>query len=349
MKEVLVTPDLDVKAHSVPIPTPKEGQLLIKVIISGTNPKDWKTPKFMNYTHNPGDDIAGIVEAVGEGVTGFNKGDRVGAFHEMVTEHGSFAEYAIAWARTTFHLPDSTSFEEAATIPLAATTAALGVYRRLGLPMPWQQLQKRTPMVVYGGASAIGAFAIKFAVLSNVHPIIAIAGKGIPFVETLIDKKKGDRVIDYRKGDDFVAQELESIQAGEDGSIYAFDGVSKPSTIRNLTKLKAGQVSIAPVFNSEHKPEVMDQVPSNVHVHFTQVGHVHKVYYQPDEKDVPFDKQFGSVLYPFIGLGLKEGWFSGHPFEVVQGEPEKAIKTALSKLENNKVSAQKLLIKFAEA
>lgn len=45
---------------------------------------------------NTGDDIAGTVEAVGEDVVGFNKGDRVAAFHEMTTSHGAFAEYAIA-------------------------------------------------------------------------------------------------------------------------------------------------------------------------------------------------------------------------------------------------------------
>ena len=62
--------------------------------------------------HNSGDDIAGIIEAVGENVTEFKKGDRVAAFHEMLAPHGSFAEYAIAWAYNTFHLPKETSFEE---------------------------------------------------------------------------------------------------------------------------------------------------------------------------------------------------------------------------------------------
>ena len=76
---------------------------------------------------NTGDDIAGYVEKVGAGVTEFKVGDRVGAFHEMMTAHGSFAEYAIAWAKTTFHIPENTTFEEAATIPLAAMTAVVGL------------------------------------------------------------------------------------------------------------------------------------------------------------------------------------------------------------------------------
>jgi NADPH:quinone reductase-like Zn-dependent oxidoreductase len=45
-------------------------------------------------------------------VVGFRKGERVAAFHQMKTPHGSFAEYAIAPAHTTFRLPDGISFEE---------------------------------------------------------------------------------------------------------------------------------------------------------------------------------------------------------------------------------------------
>jgi len=60
---------------------------------------------------NSGDDIAGTVAAVGEDVYEFKPGDRVAAFHEMGTAHGSFAEYAIAHDYTTFHIPDNTSFE----------------------------------------------------------------------------------------------------------------------------------------------------------------------------------------------------------------------------------------------
>lgn len=82
----------------------------------------------------------------------------------------SFAEYAIAPADTTFHLPKNISFEEGATIPLAAATAAVGLFVRLGLPEPWTggradgkiqdaaRAQSTGPLLVYGAASAVGAF-----------------------------------------------------------------------------------------------------------------------------------------------------------------------------------------------
>jgi hypothetical protein len=111
MKEAIVAKGPKVTIHDVPIPKPGPSQVLIKVIYSGSNPKDWKRPQY-GEPHNSGDDIAGIIEAVGDRVFEFKKGDRVAAFHEMTTPHGSFAEYAIAWDYTTFPLPDKTSFEE---------------------------------------------------------------------------------------------------------------------------------------------------------------------------------------------------------------------------------------------
>jgi len=112
MKEALVSPDVSVKVVESPVPKPGPGEVLIKVVCSGFNPKDWKIPFFYKVTANSGDDVAGEVAEIGEDVFEFRPGDRVAAFHQMVTRGGSFAEYAIAPASTTFHLPKKTSFEE---------------------------------------------------------------------------------------------------------------------------------------------------------------------------------------------------------------------------------------------
>ena len=53
---------------------------------------------------------------------------------------------------------------------------------------------------MYGGATAVGAFATKLTRASNVHPIIALAGNGIAYVETLLDTSAGDAIVDYRNG-----------------------------------------------------------------------------------------------------------------------------------------------------
>lgn len=113
MKQAFVDKTVTVAVRDTEVPAPQPGQVLIRVVVSGTNPKDWKVARWRPESPplNQGDDIAGYVESVGEGVVGFKKGDKVGAFHEMMAPYGSYGEYAIAWEHTTFHLTAKTSFE----------------------------------------------------------------------------------------------------------------------------------------------------------------------------------------------------------------------------------------------
>lgn len=79
----------------------------IKLTISRKRPEYWGA----KGTGNQGDDHSGVVYEVGEGVTEFRPGDRVAAMHEGKQPGGSYAEYGVSWAYTTFRLPDNTSFE----------------------------------------------------------------------------------------------------------------------------------------------------------------------------------------------------------------------------------------------
>ena len=111
MKEALVNIGPKVRIVESPIPVPEADQVVTKVIVSGSNPKDWKHPAFTKQELNQGDDIAGVVHAVGSNVVEFKPGDRVAAFHQMRTPGGSYAEYALSWSHTTFHIPKKTTFE----------------------------------------------------------------------------------------------------------------------------------------------------------------------------------------------------------------------------------------------
>jgi NADPH:quinone reductase len=95
-------------------------EILIQVHVAGSNPKDWKhpMPNYFNVKLNQGDDCAGIVAEVGSDVKSFKPGDRVAGFHQMDTPRGTYAEYTVCPEHTVFHIPESMSFEEAATIPL---------------------------------------------------------------------------------------------------------------------------------------------------------------------------------------------------------------------------------------
>ncbi|KAJ5047586.1 uncharacterized protein L3040_003408 [Drepanopeziza brunnea f. sp. 'multigermtubi'] len=293
MKNAVVAKGPKVTINDVPVPKPKAGQVLIKVVYSGSNPKDWKLPEYRE-PHNSGDDIAGIVEAVGDDVIEFHKGDRVAAFHEMMEPSGSFAEYAIAEDYTTFHLPKKTSFEEGASIPLAAMTAAVGLYQRLGLPDPWKPTTTPTPLIVYGASGAVGAYAIKLAQLSNIHPIIAIAGRAQDFVEQLITREKGDTIIDYRKGDEAIVSGIKDAltKAGAREVKYAFDAVSEHNSFQNISQVLAKQGSkITLVLPGRDYSAIPDYIEKST----TNVGSVHMA---PSEEQAKLGiKTGGGLVY----------------------------------------------------
>lgn len=228
---------------------------------------------------------------------------------------------------------------EAATIPLCAITAALGLYQDMKLPLPWNPARKQLPLLIYGGATAVGAFAIKFAQLSNIHPIIAVAGKGIPFVRTLLSPEKGDEVIDYRDGDEAIRAQIKA--AADDGPIhYAFDGVSERECFENIAAVISGPGAMAVMF-----PPAGDFTPpEGVSVSQPIAGSVHF----PPRKGNTFDHaEFGAAFFQLMGRGLKQGWFQGHPFEVRPGGLA-GLEGILSDLKEGKVSAVKYVVRIGE-
>ncbi|KAK5101330.1 hypothetical protein LTS08_004937 [Lithohypha guttulata] len=333
------------KLVDIPEPDPsqlKPHQLIIKVHVSGSNPKDWKIPLLVPALNNSnsGDDIVGTVTAVGSSVTEFKAGDRVAAFHEMTKEFGSFAEYAVAWEHTTFMMPKNISDEEGATIPLAAMTAAVGLYTALELPEPWVRSGParescRGGVVVYGAASAVGAFAVKLLMKSDIHPIICVAGNGIEFVEGLIDRSKGDTIVDYRKGGDAIVQGLREGVAKGQTLRHAYDAVSDHGSYGYLcqvldTKSGALLTTVLPGKKYEGIPEGVTNV-------VTQVGSVHQ----------DRNHDFGYAWFRLFGQGLKEGWFKAHPYEVIKGGLN-GVGEGLSRLQQGKVSATKMVFRVAD-
>jgi len=290
-----------------------------------------------------------VVHSVGSNVSGFRPGDRVASFHEMLSPHGSFAEYAVGRADTTFHIPQNVPFEEAATIPLAGMTGALGLYQRLGLPLPWLPAQERFPLIIYGAASAVGGFAVKLASLSNIHPLICVAGRGASFVETLIDRSKGDTIVDYRGGNDAVIKGFQDALRPGEKIIHAFDAVTDKGSFQNIAKVMDIEKGKIAVVLARKKYE---GIPESVGIFFTQVGKVHSPNYPGIKGEKKLlgalgDEDFGAVMYKFFEKGLSKGWFKGHPFEVVPGGLD-GLESGLTNLKNGKASAVKYVFRISE-
>ncbi|CAG7920448.1 unnamed protein product [Penicillium olsonii] len=220
-------------------------------------------------------------------------------------------------------------------------TASLALYQKLNMPLPWNRATDRLPLVVYGGSTAVGSYAIKLARLSNIHPIIAVAGNGSPYVETLLDKSKGDVVIDYRKGRDHIDEEVR--KAGCSDVTHAVDSVSEHGSITTLGKALGEGGKIATVLTPEMALTGSED-PGKSEILFTMVGTVHQEVPADAALD---DRQFGAIFFPFLGQGLAEGWLKGHPYEVVSGGLD-GLQNVLEVLEQGKISAKKLVLRIDE-
>ncbi|CAA7261873.1 unnamed protein product [Cyclocybe aegerita] len=149
---------------------PGPGEVLVKILATALNPLEWLVQKYSllveNYPAILGSDIAGEVDAVGEGVTDFQKGDRVfGQGHFLIDgRKAGFQQYALFPVSTTVKIPPNISFDEAAALPVAVIRSFVAFYIPppfgLGLTLPTtpQGAAKYTgtPIAVIGGATSVG-------------------------------------------------------------------------------------------------------------------------------------------------------------------------------------------------
>ena len=296
-----------------------------------------------NHSHNSGDDIAGIVHAVGKSVYEFKPGDRVAGFHEVGTPNGSFAEYSVSPDWTTFHIPNNVSFEEAATVPLAALTAMTALYGDMRLPTPWDELKvkntkNRVPFLIYGVTSAVGAFGAKLARLSGLGPIISVAGRAKDFAKTL-----SDHVVDYREGEDAVVANVQKILKEEGlGTTlpYIFDAISENESFevtKRLIDTNGGVISTVLPTQLFAKNKEGFSFPEGV------------TAFNPSA--VPFvhstRKDEGYMWSRCLGRLLEDGRLTAHPFEIVPGGLN-GVLNGLQKLKDGKASGLKYVYKIEE-
>jgi len=190
------SPDV-LKCEGIDKPTPKENEVLIKVRAASVNPYDWHfmrgEPYFLRLMaglSKPketrlGVDGAGQVEAVGRNVTQFKPGDSVfGACR------GAFAEYACASEGAMAAKPGNVSFEQAASVPIAALTALQGL-RDKG------KIQPEKKVLINGAAGGVGTFAVQIAKSFGAEVTGVCSTRNVDMVQSI----GADRVIDYTRQD----------------------------------------------------------------------------------------------------------------------------------------------------
>jgi len=211
------------KLEQIARPDPQEGEVLVRVHAAGVNPVDWKfrsgmlkdfVPLTLPYV--PGLDLAGVVEKVGAGVTEFQPGQEV--FGR--SPNGTYAEYTIAPAKTLALKPKTLSFDEAATIPVGATTAWQGIFDH-------GNLQPGQRVLILGGSGGVGLFAVQFARWKGAYVISTTSTNNVDFVRSL----GAETVIDYTKTS--VEKEVHDVD-------LAFDTVGGSALAGVLSALKRG-------------------------------------------------------------------------------------------------------------
>ncbi|MBE0678248.1 MAG: NAD(P)-dependent alcohol dehydrogenase, partial [Bacteroidales bacterium] len=144
-------------------PSAGSGELLIEVKAVSINPVDWKIKQGaarlvtgFRFPRIFGADFAGIVRDTGEGVTAFKPGDRVyGSKSTVFNRHGALAELRAVGREHVRPIPDGMTFEEAASLPVAALTALNGL-RKCGVG-------EGTRVLINGGTGGVGHFAVQIA------------------------------------------------------------------------------------------------------------------------------------------------------------------------------------------
>jgi putative PIG3 family NAD(P)H quinone oxidoreductase len=183
------------KIGEVDKPAPKEGQVLLKVHATTVNRPDL-VQRMGNYPPPAGDseilglEVAGVIEELGAGVSGWKVGDRV----MTLVGGGSYAEFAVAYASHLMPIPESMSFEEAACVCESYITAFLNIFMVGGL-------KDNNTAIIHGGGGGVNMAGVQLckALVPNTKLIVTAA-------PDKIDRVRGmgvDLVINFRETPDF--------------------------------------------------------------------------------------------------------------------------------------------------
>lgn len=216
----------------VPKPEAQGRDLLVRVKAVSVNPVDTKvrSPKDKVETEPKilGWDAAGVVEAVGDGVSLFAVGDEV-YYAGSMTRQGCDAEYHLVDERIAGHKPRSLSFKEAAAMPLTTLTAWEALFDRMGVARQPAAGREPESLLVIAGAGGVGSIAIQIAKRLAGLRVIATASR--PETEAWCRELGADEVIDH--GKPFEA-ELARIGAGSNSIDYILCAANTEKHLQNM-------------------------------------------------------------------------------------------------------------------
>ncbi|KAJ5826941.1 Polyketide synthase enoylreductase [Penicillium robsamsonii] len=326
-----------------PYTAPGPHQIVVKNSAVGINQVDWAKQLLgegllghISYPFILGEDVAGTVVEVGEGVERFSVGDRVVAAAAAISLNspleGGFQLYTVVRDWLAAPLPDSITFEQASVIPLAIFTASHGLFdtEYLGLDLPTvpalQSSSEKGAVIITGGSSAVGSTAIQLAVSAGYEVVTTASPKNFDYVKKL----GATHVFDYKS--ETVVDDISAVVKGlplaggysiGDGSIDLLAAVlvkhEGPST-KKVIALAGGQPG-----GSSLDPSVA--------VKFILLG--------PDAAGP--DSVTGEVYKNYLPEALANGQFVPSPEAIVVGKGLEKIQVAFG-AHMQGVSAKKIVV-----
>jgi NADPH2:quinone reductase len=218
--------------RDVPKPSPGPGELLVRIVASGTNPVDaklrhdgtwagFRPPVVLGY------DASGVVEGAGPGVKEFKAGDEVWFTPEIFGNAlGTYAEWNVAPAAIVAPKPRGLTHVQAAAFPLAAGTAWDALVRRL-------DVRPGETVLIHGAAGGVGTFAVQIARACGAR-VIATAG---PTNQATLRELGADVSVDYTREDPAAVALRETGNAGVDA---VFSCVGGDTIARSIPATRPG-------------------------------------------------------------------------------------------------------------
>lgn len=245
-------------------PEPERGELLVRVKACALNPVDYKIregyfSEGRKYPAIYGYDVSGVVERAPDGGVHFRPGDEVFYFADLARQ-GAYAEFHTVRAEIVASRPRGVSHIEAASLPLAGSTAWQALFEQTKLEMGETAL-------ILGAAGGVGSLAVQMAVWAGARTLAVCSEKNVEYVESL----GADHVIDYQ-GIDVVEAVMEL--TGGQGVDMALDTVGGSTFFDCIKALKPfGRIAFLNAFSE--KDGAMTELNSarlkNAAIHFTLV------------------------------------------------------------------------------
>lgn len=351
MKAVVCTGLPNAEIKEVPVPTPAEGEVLVKVHYASANPTDWKHKAWLSPEGSLlGCDLSGTIAKTSPKYPHLKEGTKVVAFVHggKFDDRGSFAEYAKVRGDFAIVLPEDAEekgygkqggLEGGSSLGIPFCTAAMCLFHDQGEEYPPAKKSNGEWFFVQGGASAVGMYAVQLAKLIGYK----VAATCSPHSFDLVKGLGADLVVDYHNPAEAVKQIKEASNGKVVGSLECIGGKENTQLAFDTFGEAGGKLTV--LLGVPEGLERAEKIKSNSILLYVVGGYAFEFL---PKTTVPADKKAEEWFHNFVPIIPKfvsEYGIKPNPTSVRSGI--ESVLPGLKELEDGKVSGTKLVFQIA--